>query len=147
MVPVDRYLDEDFEHDLDVVGLPSWDQWQVLCEKYFIAVDPIAHLLSKTALERTAISLYESYWQGAPVQDSMKVLVLAVCYTASVSMSPVECRQHFRIDKAKLVHDFKKSTEAQLYRSRVLKDCRNENSIAAVIYLVCQNPDYLGIVS
>ena len=138
IVPVTKLLDDNSELDSDVVELPSWDQWQVLCERYFIAVDPIAHLLSKTAFVRTARHLYESYWQRAPIRDSMKALVLAVCYTASVSMSPSDCQQLFGIEKTMLVHGFKKGTETQLRHSGVLKENHIENAMAAVIYLVCR---------
>ena len=116
--------------------LPSWDQWQALCDQYFQAVDPIAHLLLKHPFERKVKGLYERLWQGARVQDSMKALVLAVCLVAVVSMPPLHCQKALGIDKPVLMEHYRRATEKQLQRCDVLEHSTIEFFQAAVIYLV-----------
>ena len=54
---------------VNTVEVPTWSQWQRLCQWYFIAVDPIAHLLTNAAFEFTAKYLYESILRGQSPRD------------------------------------------------------------------------------
>ena len=118
------------------IEVPSWPQWQILCEWYFIAVDPIAHLLSKHAFEVTAQYFHESILQRQSTRDSTKALVLAVSFASVASMSPSQCRQTLREDKVLLERYYQLAIEAQLQQADVLGTTDPEIIRAAVIYLV-----------
>ena len=131
-----RFFDNGPTQSIQTTDLPTWNEWQLLCDQYFLAVDPLAHLLSRAAFERTAEYVYEGMWQGAPARDSIRALVLAVSFAAVVSLPFLECQRALGAGKTALVERYKSATEAQLRRSKVLKTSNLETIQAAVIYLV-----------
>lgn len=118
------------------IQVPSWPRWQILCEWYFIAVDPIAHLLSKCAFELTARYFHESILQRQSTRNSTKALVLAVSFASVASMSPSECRQTLGEEKKLLERYYQVAIEAQLQQADILRTTDPEVIRAAVIYLV-----------
>ena len=123
------------------IEVPSWPRWQILCEWYFIAVDPIAHLLSQRAFQVTARYFHESILQRQCTRDSTKALVLAVSFASVASMSPSQCRQTLGEEKVLLERYYQVAIEAQLQHADVFGTRDPEIIRAAVIYLV--NPTML----
>ncbi|KAL9104921.1 MAG: hypothetical protein Q9163_000166 [Psora crenata] len=132
LLPLTRFFDNGPIGTLHTSALPTWNEWQLLCDQYFIAVDPVAHLLSRKAFERTAKCLYEDIWYGAPARDSTEALLLSVSFAAVVSLPSTECQLTLGTTKTTLVERYKSATEAQLHRAKILKTSNLETIQAAL---------------
>ncbi len=115
---------------------PSWEEWQILCQQYFLAVDPLAHVLSRDSFQARVAQSYRNIYCGYHVPASTKALVLAVCFTATLSLQSLQCQRDLGDSKADLVERFKTAAEAQLQKAKVLSTSDLETTQAAVIYMV-----------
>jgi len=119
---------------IDGLYFPTRSECEFLVTQYFIAVDPIAHLLYKPAFEQDLLEMFRG--TSSMVAESTRALILAVCFAAAVSLPLLRTQYSLGIAKAVLVDKLRTATERCLQLGNILGTCDVKMLQAVHIYLV-----------
>lgn len=112
--------------------LPSENQSKILFRQYFLAVDPLAHILHKPSFR-----YYENCIQrGDHISEQDTALIASVCFAAAVSMVPLQVETQFGVSKQTLVDRLMAIAETALKAAKFMTTSRIKVLQAFTIYLV-----------
>ncbi|KAF2813611.1 uncharacterized protein BDZ99DRAFT_557535 [Mytilinidion resinicola] len=80
---------------------PTRAECDIFAHQYFLAVDPIAHLLHKVSFEPQVDEVYENLHH--PGLMATKTLILAVCFAAATSMPFLQVQSKLMMSKPALI--------------------------------------------
>ncbi|KAG7007284.1 hypothetical protein G7Y79_00010g027850 [Physcia stellaris] len=125
-------------NDYTAVYIPPPNVCGILCQHYFLAVNPMIYLLDENQFNATVIQYFQN---PSSASHSTRALISAVCFAAAVSMPFLLVQQKLSIAKKVLVERLKHATEQSLQTVDLLNSVSLEVMQAAVIYLLplCRN--------
>ncbi|KAF2496488.1 hypothetical protein BU16DRAFT_561303 [Lophium mytilinum] len=97
---------------------PTRAECDILTHQYFLAVDPISHLLYRSSFELQVNEVFENLHQ--PGLIAAKTLILAVCFAAATSMPFLQVQLKLTMSKPALVSKLIAATESYLQTGDVL---------------------------
>ena len=116
---------------------PSRNEIHILYHQYFVAVDPLAHLIHKPSFDQECYSLSVSSQNMDLTPAPFKALLLSICLAAAVSLSPTQSQLELGIAKQnELVAKLKVATENALVNANYLKTDNLQTLQAFTIYMV-----------
>lgn len=125
-------------NDYTAVYFPPPNVCGILCQHYFIAVNPMVYLLEENRFNATVIQYFQN---PSSASHSTRALISAVCFASAVTMPFLLVQQKLEIAKKVLVERLKHATEQSLQAVDLLNSVSLEVMQAAVIYLLplCRN--------
>jgi hypothetical protein len=113
---------------------PSRSICDTLTVQYFLAVDPIAHLVQRTSFENLVNEVYDN--SVRPGLLAGKALILAVCFAAATSLPFLQVQSKLQTSKPTLVAKLNAAAEWFLHAGDVLSSSQTTMLQAVCIYLV-----------
>ncbi|KAL8865503.1 MAG: hypothetical protein Q9174_006851, partial [Haloplaca sp. 1 TL-2023] len=123
---------------VSVDSVLSRTELDLLYHQYFKAVDPLAHVIHKPTFDRQFVQILLDVYPSKTSTKSFTALVLAMCFTAAVSLSYSQPQVNFQTDKGSLVEKLKLATERALVAAQHMKSLKLETMQAFAIYLIPQ---------
>ena len=116
---------------------PSRNEIHILYHQYFVAVDPLVHLIHKPSFDQECYSLSVSSQNLDSTPAPFKALLLSICLAAAVSFSPTQSQLELGIAKQnELVAKLKVAAENALVNANYLKTDNLQTLQAFTIYMV-----------
>ena len=116
---------------------PSRNEIHILYHQYFVAVDPLVHLVHKPSFDQECYSLSVSSQNLDSTTAPFKALLLSICLAAAVSFSPTQSQLELGIAKQnELVAKLKLAAENALVNANYLKTDDLQTLQAFTIYMV-----------
>ena len=116
---------------------PSRNEIHILYHQYFVAVDPLAHLVHKPSFDQECYSLSVSSQNLDLTPAPFKALLLSMCLAAAVSLSPTQSQLELGIAKQnELVAKLKVAAENALVNVNYLNTDNLQTLQAFTIYMV-----------
>lgn len=114
---------------------PSREECTFLYHQYFVAVDPLAHILHKPSFALDCYNL-TSRFSGTQPTLSFKALLLSVYFAAAVSLSPLKCEMQLGIKQQLLETKLRAATEKALIDANYMSSVKLQTLQAFTIYMV-----------
>ena len=121
---------------VSVESVMTRTELDTLYHHYFKTVDPLAHVVHKPTFDRHFCRTFLGHGPTKAVTRSFTALVLAMCFSAAVSLSQSQPQIQFHTTKALLVEKLKIATEKALAAAQHMKSLKLETMQAFAIYLV-----------
>lgn len=116
--------------------LPSKSQGDLLLERYWQAVHPIARCVHKPSFLVQYASFWDDVAHGYEPRPSIQAIVFAAWFSAMVSLDEAYVHREFNYPKTHMVDSLKIGTESALSKGNFLRTTKIETMQGFVMYMV-----------